>query len=477
MLTYGFTSSIRDYADSRRDLMATSSSEVNAAQKNAIARILDADSPRTPAAAAGFSVEGFTDLEFRQVAGANAIMRFGNTPVQNGVPNAWGSGPSAELAAGGDVFFAGIGERPMIGNFHYYATIHETGHALGLSHTFGIFGKSSFPADLDGSEYTVMSYNSLAGNVESNAVLTYGRSALASSFPQSWMMLDIQALQKAYGADFETNAGNTVYKWTPDSGATLVDGAAGITPGWNKIFATIWDGGATDTYDLSAYTTGVSIVSIDLNPGAASRFSLAQTAVLDPTLGERGLAKGNIYNALLHEGDQRSLIENALGGSGHDLISGNVGANDLRGGAGNDTITGGAGNDLLRGASGNDRLSGGANNDRLFGDAGHDQLEGGAGADVLTGGAGCDTFVFRAPSHTSVAAHDIITDFTKGPDSPVADGRQQQARWRPGVRLPRRGQGGFEGRIPLLHAGDREDLGRHRWRQQGGLRQQDRGGH
>ena len=71
------------------------------------------------------------------------------------------------------------------------------------------------------------------------------------------MMLDIAALQHMYGADFTTNAGDTVYRWTPGVGAHLVDGEVGIDPGGNRIFATIWDGGGSDTYDLSAYATDV----------------------------------------------------------------------------------------------------------------------------------------------------------------------------------------------------------------------------
>lgn len=57
--------------------------------------------------------------------------------------------------------------------------------------------------------------------------------------PQTFMMGDIAALQEMYGADFTTNSGNTVYKWTPGSGATFVNGAVGISPGANRSFATI----------------------------------------------------------------------------------------------------------------------------------------------------------------------------------------------------------------------------------------------
>jgi hypothetical protein len=58
-----------------------------------------------------------------------------------------------------------------------------------------------------------------------------------------------------------------------------------------------------------------------------------------------------------------TIIENAVGGSGNDTITGNDAANLLSGGAGNDTLTGGAGDDTLNGGTGDDILNGGTGND------------------------------------------------------------------------------------------------------------------
>ncbi|WP_205903200.1 M10 family metallopeptidase C-terminal domain-containing protein, partial [Pseudomonas viridiflava] len=74
------------------------------------------------------------------------------------------------------------------------------------------------------------------------------------------------------------------------------------------------------------------------------------------------------------------LVENAVGGSGNDVLVGNAAANDLKGGAGNDIIYGGG------------------------------------GADSLWGGAGADIFVFGASSDSNRAAQDTIRDFTRGQD-------------------------------------------------------------
>jgi Ca2+-binding RTX toxin-like protein len=61
-----------------------------------------------------------------------------------------------------------------------------------------------------------------------------------------------------------------------------------------------------------------------------------------------------VFNALQYQGDSRSLIENAVGGSGHDVIKGNAIANRLRGSAGNDILSGLNGNDVLAGGIGAD---------------------------------------------------------------------------------------------------------------------------
>ena len=55
-------------------------------------------------------------------------------------------------------------------------------------------------------------------------------------------------------------------------------------------------------------------------------------------------ASGNIFNALQFEGDPRSLIEVAIGGSGNDKFTGNDADNVFMGGRGNDIIDGNGGN-------------------------------------------------------------------------------------------------------------------------------------
>jgi serralysin len=257
--------------------------------------------------------------------------------------------------------------------------VHELGHALGLKHPHEEFFFSRLAGRFDALEFSVMSYRTFVGDDLA------GYDAEGWSFPQTYMMLDIAALQHMYGADFETRAGDTTYAWSPGSGDTLVDGEVAIAPGGNRIFLTLWDGGGADCYDLSAYASGVSV---DLAPGRSSVFARDQLADLGGGP-NGGAARGNLYNALSYQDDRRSLIEDAEGGAGHD--------------------------DALYGRVGRDLLVGGA---------GADLLVGGKGADLLLGGPGADVFLFTA-ARAAGALCDVIGEVRgvafEGPGSAAGD--------------------------------------------------------
>ena len=122
------------------------------------------------------------------------------------------------------------------------------------------------------------------------------------------------------------------------------------------------DGGAgSDTADYSEFTKALSVT---LNGAVDStlRFGVIKT-------------------------DTLKNIENIIGGSGADRITGDLLANVLDGGAGNDTLDGGAGNDALIG---------------------------GIGKDSLTGGLGSDVFYFKTYAELGLGANsDVIRDFSK----------------------------------------------------------------
>ena len=298
------------------------------------------------------SVASVADLSFTEVDGGAGDLRFAMSDMP---PNAWayypGNGPDA-----GDTWYNTVGfDDPVVGTYAFSAMLHEIGHALGFKHGNepGVFGAMTY--EHDSSEYTIMakSYVGSDGGYAENEL---------NGFPQSLMMYDIAALQYMYGANYDVNAGDNRYQWSPDTGQLSIDGNGFSIPLENRLFMTIWDGGGNDTYDFSNYGTNLSI---DLSPGKWTVTSVSQLA----QLGVGHPAAGNIANALLYDDNTASLIENAIGGSGNDTIVGNSVDNALAGGLGNDTLTGGAGNDRLDGGLGADTMAGGLGNDTFLVDS------------------------------------------------------------------------------------------------------------
>jgi len=292
---------------------------------------------------------GYTNASI-QYAGTNgADIMIAQSPAANPTSYAYYPG---NYAAGGDVWFGTKYNYTLaqLGNYYFTTALHELGHAFGLKHSQETGGPANVavPSAHDDSEYTVMSYRSYVG-----ASTSAGYTNEAYGYPQTYMANDILALQTLYGANYTTQSGNTVYTWSATTGQEFVNGVGQLAPGGgaggsaNRIYETVWDGGGVDTYDLSNYTTNLNI---NLNPGAASVFSSVQLA----NLGDGHYASGNVYNAYLYNGDARSYIDNAIGGSGNDTILGNAIANVLTGGSGDDTLTGGGGNDTIIGGSGTD---------------------------------------------------------------------------------------------------------------------------
>ncbi len=339
-ITYSFPDSPGDYSnpysggdgEPTRSGFASVPTQIQAAINYAIGLIL-----------------GYTNANI-QYAGTNgADIMIAQSPAAN--PTAYAYYPG-NYAPGGDIWFGTQYNFSLakLGNYYFTTAMHELGHALGLKHSqeAGGPGNVALPSAHDSSEYTVMSYRSYVG-----ASTTGGYTNEAYGYSQTYMANDILALQTMYGADYTTHSGNTVYTWNPTTGQQFINGVGQLAPGGgvggsaNRIYETVWDGGGVDTYDLSNYTTNLSI---NLNPGASSVFSPVQLA----NLGNGHYASGNVYNAYLYNGDARSYIDNAIGGSGNDTIVGNAIANMLNGGGGNDTLTGGGGNDSIFGGSGTD---------------------------------------------------------------------------------------------------------------------------
>ncbi|CAN5145881.1 M10 family metallopeptidase C-terminal domain-containing protein [soil metagenome] len=319
----------------------------------------------------------FTAAEFSNFRFAVAT-RFNDGVNTTDVTTAVGTPPDSSqfpLTAQGDMFFNPTDyEAPAPGNFAYATMLHELGHALGLKHGHVKQGNiPSLPRNHDTPEYSIMTYRSFVGSPTDFYKLE------KNSFPTTYMMNDIAALQYLYGADFGKNSGDSNYRWNPNNGDMLINGQVVSNPIANKIFLTIWDGGGDDTYDMSNYKNAVKI---DLTPGSHSTTAQNQLAILNEQTGLH--ARGNVFNAYLFNGIEQSLIENAKGGAGNDTLKGNIAANRLTGNAGDDAIAGGANGDTLDGGSGTDKMTGGDGSDLYLVDRTADKI-------IEAAGGGFDT--------------------------------------------------------------------------------------
>ena len=229
--------------------------------------------------------------------------------------------------------------------YAFQAYVHEIGHSLGLGHGGNYNTTATYPADAsyanDSWATTIMSYFDQAENAY------FAGLGFTRQYSVTPMIADLVAVQSLYGSSTGTRTGNTTYGFNNDSGRDIYTAAVGQS----RVGVTIVDNGGIDTLDYSGFSSNQRL---DLN---AETFSNIGGGV-----GNLSIARGTV-------------IENAFGGNGNDVLVGNFVANTLRGGNGADTITGSGGNDSL------------------FGDAGNDVLDGGLGADTMTGGIGDDLFL------------------------------------------------------------------------------------
>ncbi|MGV0758579.1 calcium-binding protein [Tistrella mobilis] len=261
-----------------------------------------------------------------------------------------------------------------------------------------------------GNGFDVISYEDATGAVKLD--LRTGKVVDASGSLDTFV-----SIEGAYGSAYDDvltgTGGDNVLAGR--NGNDLLRGGAG---------ADQLDGDAGN--DTATYDDSLSGVEIDLSTGTG-RFGTAQ-------------------------GDVLSGIENVIGSSFNDQLTGDDGGNRLTGGNGNDVLIGGFGNDVLIGGLGSDVLSGGnggdfasyedlagpvivdlatgqtdgaaagdvlseiegliggAAGDRLSGTNGRNELRGGGGddmlrgrggADILIGGGGRDTALY-AESHAAI---------------------------------------------------------------------------
>lgn len=260
------------------------------------------------------------------------------------------------------------------GTYGYLTFLHEIGHALGLDHPHeGVVASSS----IDALPFSVMSYRDYVG--DTNDIWDSGL------FPTTPMLNDIAVIQHLYGANTATRSGDTTYSWTVGK----------------QIYETIWDGGGNDAIDWSNQS---SAATINLNAG--------QWSYIGPTRWD-----GHVYTQQNLAIAYNVVIEDAIGGTGADIIIGNSAPN---------TLSGNAGNDRLEGRGGNDRFdweaSGRAGADTFLGGLGNDEYVISGNDQIMEGdGEGTDT-IWATANFSIGAIPNVEKLFLFGPEPASATG-------------------------------------------------------
>ncbi|MES2632658.1 MAG: M10 family metallopeptidase [Pseudomonadota bacterium] len=269
------------------------------------------------------SIEAVCNVDFVEVADNAAecgVLRYGYSAEPNQMSFAGYAYFPSSSAIGGDIW---IGADQASSTWDFYRPnliLHETLHAMGLKHPFE--SGSVLSTEQNIIPNTVMSYSTVAG----------GSSGYMSKYPNEPMPLDIAALQYLYGAS-TSSAGNTTYD--------MADAK------FQQGFHALWDAGGTDTLDGSHLARSITL---DMADGSVSNIGAAVTASARPAAG--GSITATYTNTLsIAKG---AVIENAVGTSYADTISGNAADNTISGGMGNDRIEGRGGNDWIEGGAGLD---------------------------------------------------------------------------------------------------------------------------
>ena len=236
---------------------------------------------------------------------------------ESGAAYTYADGTSATITISSDW----NGGSTAIYDYTLQTYIHEIGHALGLGHAGPYNGSATFGTD-----------NLYSNDSWVDSVMSYFAQDEAGAGTFDFLMTpavaDVIAIGNIYGLSTTTRTGDTTYGFHSNAGQIYSFSDAiynGATPA-----LTLFDNGGTDTIDVSGYTINQRI---DLNADTHSD--------IGGSLNNIGIARGTV-------------IENAIGGNGADLITGNSVANSLDGGNGNDTLIGGSGNDTLIGGAGTD---------------------------------------------------------------------------------------------------------------------------
>ncbi|KRP58569.1 alkaline metalloproteinase [Pseudomonas trivialis] len=253
------------------------------------------------------------NIEFEEEAGApEGQLRFVNSAEPN-VADAAFSEHSGRVRLNSHHW---VNRAPTVNGYGRHTLTHEIGHLLGAAHT-GDYDASRGPSNYrehaifaeDSRAYSVMSYFDASNTGHDHQ----------GEYASGPLMTDIAWAQKAYGANYSTRNTDTTYGFNSN---TRRDDLSLVSPRDAAVFC-VWDGGGNDTLDFSGYHQN-QVINL-----RAESFS------------DVGGMKGNVSIA------RGVTLENAVGGSGADVLIGNDAGNRLKGGGGADHLWSGAGRDTF----------------------------------------------------------------------------------------------------------------------------------
>ena len=225
------------------------------------------------------------------------------------------------------------------GSYMFYTLLHELGHSLGLKHPFDGSTDGGGPsltgtanAGWDSRVFTLMSYTTLSDHSDATG-FTFN--------PTTPMLLDIEAIQAVYGANYSYNAGNTVYAFNDNPG--------------QYYFQTIWDGGGTNTIAYS----GTHGVTVDLREGYGSLigntvYAYTSTNATAYTVNNVWIAYGTKIQVADLTACNAAFTVNA-NNYGDRIVCG-TGTGAVNGGSGGDTVVIGSGTETIACGTGADTI-------------------------------------------------------------------------------------------------------------------------